>query len=482
MIEAVPVGISITTPEGETIECNSQAFKILGYDSKEESLKIPVLNHYSNPEDRKRFFELAKDGVVKNFEVQLKRKDNTVIWASISSQVQYIENETYYVNSFQDITNRKTVEQNLKESEEKFRTIAEQSFMNIIIIQDGILKYFNERVTQANGYSRDEINSWKSNEFAKLIHPDDREFVMNQAMKKQAGEKNVINQYKYRMVRKDGEIRWLENFSKTIIYQGKPADLVMSIDIDDKIKAEQRLKESEKKYREAYNQADFYKDLFAHDMSNILQNVKSSIELSGMWIDAAEKKLEVKSMFELVQEQINRASSLIQNVRKLSSIDEKSIEIKTIDLKSILNNAVENIRARFPPDDYIINIKLLEEELSVKAGDLLIDVFENILINAAMHNENKPKKMNIKISKIQDGKIKYVKIEHVDNGIGIKDEIKGIIFNRARKKEKSTAGMGIGLSLVKKIIDGYGGKIWVEDRVKGEYSKGSNFIILLRQD
>ena len=58
----------------------------------------------------------------------------------------------------------------LKESEEKFRVITEQSFMSIMVIQDGILKYFNERLPKRIGYSAEEIRNWKPYEFLKVIH------------------------------------------------------------------------------------------------------------------------------------------------------------------------------------------------------------------------------------------------------------------------------------------------------------------------
>lgn len=452
----------------------------MGYNSKEEYLKLPVLNHYYNPRDRERFLELIEKGLVQNFEVQLKRKDNIIIWTSISSKAQKIENQTYFFNSFQDITSRKEIENSLKESEEKFRTIAEQSFMNIIIMQDGVHKYFNERVSKTNGYSSEEIKNWKRGEFRKLIHPDDREFVMEQARKKQAGEKDVVHQYKYRLIRKDGEIRWIENFSKTINYRGRPADLIMSIDITDSIDAELKLKESEEKYREAYNRADFYKDLFTHDMSNILQNIRSSIELSKMWVDDPKKKQKLNEMFDLIKEQTERGASLISNVRKLSRLDDGTFEIKSTNLKNVLNRAIEDVRGRFLVSEFSIKVNFPDNSLFVLAGDLLIDVFENILINAAIHNRNKMKELIIKISKITENDIEYLKIEHIDNGIGIKDEMKQIIFSKFYKKERNSRGMGIGLSLVKQIIDGYGGRIWIEDRVEGDYEKGSNFILMLK--
>ena len=70
-------------------------------------------------------------------------------------------------------------------------------------------------------------------------------------------------------------------------------------------------------------------------------------------------------------------------------------------------------------------------------------------------------------------------MEFKDNGLGISDYRKTSIFERGSQKSWKSKGMGLGLSLVKKIIDMYHGDIWVEDRVKGDHTKGSNFIIMI---
>ena len=68
-----------------------------------------------------------------------------------------------------------------------------------------------------------------------------------------------------------------------------------------------------------------------------------------------------------------------------------------------------------------------------------------------------------------------------DNGIGISDYRKRSIFEKGTRKSQKSKGMGLGLSLVKKIIDTYKGVIWVEDRIKGDYKQGSNFVIILQE-
>ncbi|MHA2131556.1 MAG: ATP-binding protein, partial [Promethearchaeota archaeon] len=73
----------------------------------------------------------------------------------------------------------------------------------------------------------------------------------------------------------------------------------------------------------------------------------------------------------------------------------------------------------------------------------------------------------------------YAKYEFIDNGFGISDQKKEVLFQERFNKEKGSKGMGFGLTLVKKIIESYKGEIWVEDKVKDDYTQGSNFVFLI---
>ncbi|MFX0083495.1 MAG: PAS domain S-box protein [Candidatus Hodarchaeota archaeon] len=235
---------------------NSVAFKKFGYTQKDLNCGINIVELIDPEYKEKAFSKIKKIFEGKSTdpdEYLLYKKDGSNFYARIHSRPVYNNGNIVGIRgTINDINEMILKEQELKESEEIFRTIAEQSFMGIIIIQDGLFKYFNEQARKLNEYSFEEIQNWEPYEFAKLIHPDDKEFVMEQVRKKQIGEKDVVQHHKYRIITKTGEVRWIENFSKTIKYKGRPADLVMSVDITDKINAEQRLKESEEKYRSLF--------------------------------------------------------------------------------------------------------------------------------------------------------------------------------------------------------------------------------------
>ncbi|MBD3197415.1 MAG: PAS domain S-box protein, partial [Candidatus Lokiarchaeota archaeon] len=149
-----------------------------------------------------------------------------------------------------DITNLVHSEFELLEVKEKFETISQQAFISIVILQDNRFKYFNDEFLRVIGFSREEIENWTSFEFLKIIHPDYKDFVKEQAIKKQRGDKDVINEYEFKGLKKSGEIYWAQLYSKTVNYEGSPADLIITLDITERKKAEEQLKLSEEKYRD----------------------------------------------------------------------------------------------------------------------------------------------------------------------------------------------------------------------------------------
>jgi len=242
---------------------------------------------------------------------------------------------------------------------------------------------------------------------------------------------------------------------------------------------EERLTESERKYKEFYNRESFYKDLVAHDINNVLQSIESSAELLSIYLKGSEKEEDYKELTEIVKEQVERGTKLVSNVRILSDLDYVEISLVPKNISTILEQAIKLIKKSFP--ERIIDIKIENpfDEIIVLSNELIFDVFDNILTNAIKHNQNTKVEILIRISKKERDNNSYYKLEFIDNGEGVSDYMKDKIFQRVYGKSKTVGGMGLGLSLVKKILNLYDGDIRVEDKIKGEHQKGSNFIILL---
>jgi signal transduction histidine kinase len=237
--------------------------------------------------------------------------------------------------------------------------------------------------------------------------------------------------------------------------------------------------EFENDYREAYYRTKCLKGIFTHDISNLFQIISNSVELCGLLLREKMNMEEISDYFDLIGQQLNRGKKLINNVRKLSQLEEYEMPLKPIEILNTLKNAIEFTQNSFPGK--IIDIKIVSEEenLYVIANELLADIFENLFMNSINYNRNKIIKITVYVSMMEENYNKYIKLEFKDNGIGLDDSQKENIFQGMKYQSRLSKGMGIGLSLVGKLITLYGGSIYVKDRIKGDHTQGSNFILLI---
>lgn len=242
-----------------------------------------------------------------------------------------------------------------------------------------------------------------------------------------------------------------------------------------------RLQTDEALY-EAFDRVSFYKDLFTHDISNIINNIHLALELSSNYFDDPKGLYKLKEKHEIMKKHVNRSIKLISNIRKLSQIEDSEIQLTRINPFDKIKDVKSMIGTHYLEKDVIIQIESDSKIAFIRANELLLDVVENILINAIKYNENFVAQILIRGSKLKKDNRNYIKLEFIDNGTGIEDFRKEFIFQEGYKDYKMSKGMGFGLTLVKKILDKFEGKIWVEDRVKGDFSQGCNFVILLPLD
>ena len=170
--------------------------------------------------------------------------------------------------------------------------------------------------------------------------------------------------------------------------------------------------------------------------------------------------------------------SEIETDYKLSEIEDTGLYLTAIDAKDVLRTSIQYITKGLQNKRIQIVVINLDRPMYIKANEFLQKVFDNILINAVLHNDHPIIKISIIFSEVRRDGNEYLKIEFIDNARGIPDEIKKDIFLRTEKTEKNGCGMGLGLSLVKKIVEKYNGYISLENKIKGDYTKGSKFIIL----
>ncbi len=376
-----------------------------------------------------------------------------------------------------DITKQKIAEQKLRESEEKYRNIFEKS-SNAIVLLDftGKIIECNSATETIFGYSKDDLIG--QNYLQLPFYTESMIKVLKerfQAITKKSGLKTQELEIK----KKYGNIARIKTNISYVKIGGQNFFQAIIQDITEQKNAEEKLRKSEEKYREAFERAELYKDLFAHDISNILQNVKSSLGLLSMWRNNPEKLNNIDEVMSIINDSIVRGSKLVSNIRTLSKISETGGLLKNLELIQILKEAIKFIRKSFPGKNLNIEIDSKIDGAFVEANELLMDVFENILFNAVKYNKSLKIEIITRLSKIVKDGINYVKVEFIDNGIGVPDVMKENIFKGRSTRTEKAHGMGLGLLLVKKVIENYNGQIWVEDRIKEDPSNGSNFIILI---
>ncbi|MHA1438294.1 MAG: sensor histidine kinase [Promethearchaeota archaeon] len=243
--------------------------------------------------------------------------------------------------------------------------------------------------------------------------------------------------------------------------------------------SQKELSKSEKKYRNAYNRAELYKDLFVHDINNILQNFQSSIDLLSLYLKDENLGNQIDNLIRIIKDQTKKGANLVSNIKKLSEIDDFKLITKKIDVIEFIEKAIRKIKKNYKRKKISIQINAHDDVYYVEANDFFFNVINNILLNAVLHNTNLEIKIQIKISKEIVNEARKIKMEFIDNGIGIPNAMKKQIFRKDSQKKNNLSRMGLGLVLIYKIIKKYNGKIWIEDKVKGDYTQGSNFIILM---
>ncbi|MHA2130718.1 MAG: PAS domain S-box protein, partial [Promethearchaeota archaeon] len=385
-----------------------------------------------------------------------------------------------YTNIYgRDVTERKKAEERIKESEENFRALYEEAPIAYFSIgKDQSILRSNKAAERLLGYTKE---GFKNMKVVDLYATTEHGLEMAQIFFNQFINGVEIQDQELQMKKKNGDNIWISLSVKPLLdAEGKVTESrSMVMDINKRKLAEKALKKSENKYREAFDRANFYKDLFAHDMNNILQVVNSSAELISFQLGDSEKSKDLDNITKIIKKQVERGSKLISNVLTLSELEEKEIIMKKFEIREFINNAVQFVKRAYSERKLQISVDYNNGRYFINTNELLQDVFENILINGLKYNENLRVEISVRVSKQIIDEKKYIKIELVDNGIGVIDAKKDIIFMKGNRKLKGSKGMGLGLSLVGKILNIFNGKIWVEDRVKGDYSKGSKFIVIL---
>ena len=227
----------------------------------------------------------------------------------------------------------------------------------------------------------------------------------------------------------------------------------------------------------ATNEIALLNDLMTHDINNFNQGIMGYIELL-----LQDKRLEEgqRSYAERALLQVRNNARLIDNIRKLAKVRMMSdADFVPMDLHAVVSQAAEVVSKANPDRKITLVSQLISDMYFVNANEFIHELFQNIISNAVKFDASKRVKIEVTISEEAMAAGASWVVSVADRGRGIPDDRKSAVFERFATGMTGIKGFGLGLSIVKSIVDNYGGRIWVEDRVKGDFTKGTVFKIVL---
>jgi signal transduction histidine kinase len=236
------------------------------------------------------------------------------------------------------------------------------------------------------------------------------------------------------------------------------------------------IKNRDERIRAEKDRSEFYLDLMSHDINNMNHTGMGYLEMA---IDNLKGRVDARdtALIEKAYEALKNSSALIDNVRKIKKVQMSLLAPEKLDMGRLLAE-VKDKYARYPGRDITINYAPVS--CYIRACGLFKEVLSNIVENAIKHSDpSKPLTINMALSRVKENGKDYCRAIIEDNGPGIPDEMKEAIFTRFHRGPTGAGGRGLGLHIVKMLVEEYGGKVWAEDRVPGDYTKGARFIILM---
>jgi PAS domain S-box-containing protein len=466
------------SPGGQIVYVNETACNRLGY-SREELLSMYIweIDRNYGPEKYKESWEnIKRNGGTLKFESQHFTRGGRIYPVEVTCSYISYGNKEYMISFDRDITERKLAEEErerlLKEIDgqrQRLQTILDTLPVSLFIVDTRGRIAFANRIARAEHggiFPRTIEELAKTGiRWADTGKPFDvEESGLTRALSKgESMAREVID------VKCADGTHVLKISSVAPLYNARgdiTGAMVTSLDITEMRKLENELDKSKQ-------QAELYLDLMSHDITNMNQALMGYLEI----IEAMRESGEIdKSLIDNSIEIINRSTRIINDVKKLTRIGAGKVPLKNVDVCEILS-AVKSRYSNMPGRSVTINYTP-GKNCMVRAGDLLKDVFDNLVDNAIRHSTG-PVTIDLAIDQVNlEGRC-YYRVTVADNGPGIPPELKKNIFMTLREMRERTVRRGFGLYLVGTLVNYYHGQVCVEDRVPGDYTKGARFVVLL---
>ena len=472
LIENANDAIFIVDAQSRILVANQTAAKKLGYSSA-ELLSMTVSQIDSQEAGRRlpdRLAMLMERGHL-TFESTHACRDGSVIPVEINAQQITWDGQPAVMGICRDISERKLMEDALRESEEKFRLTfsASPDSVNINRLDDGLCVDINEGFTRLTGYTREDVIGRSSLEFGIWHDPADRQKLV-QGLR----EKGFYNNLEAQFRTKDGRLITALMSARVISLKGIPHIVSITRDITERKLMEFRLQQSQK-----FEAIGTLAGGIAHDFNNLLMGIQGHASLISLDLEAYHPHLE---HIHAIDEYIRRATDLTKQL--LGFARSGKYEVKPIDMNELVSESSSMFGRT--KKEIRIHTRCQPMPLVVEADRGQIEqVFLNMYINAwqAMPPEGGDLYLETKAVVLDEACCSphkaepglYASISITDTGSGMDEAIRRQVFDPFFTTREKNRGTGLGLASAYGIIRNHGGMITVNSQV----GKGSTFTIYL---
>ena len=425
--------------------------------------------------------EVAKEGKIKIYEESNKLKNGNVIDCEVIKAPVFDENNNVIgiLGISRDITHRTIAEQKLKESEEKFRQLAE-NIDGVFLIREG-----RNMIYVSPGYEKIFGRSCESlykdiESFGDTVHPEDKDRYINNKNGHIASKdwdkflnsiENKDFDETFRIIRPDGEIRWI--LFRGVPIKGENENIIRKVGILQDITT---IREAERELERL--RTEFFANL-SHEFRTPLNLIFSSLQLIELKLKGitCDNMINFARYTNIIRQNSFRLLRLVNNLIDTTKIDAGYAEYcsTNYDIVKYIKNICDSV-AEFAKEKDIEIIFNSEIEEKIISFDL--DKMERIILNL-LSNAIKYNVLGGKIEVFISSSEEFIEIYVKDTGIGIQEDKLPYVFERFKQVHnrltKVSEGSGIGLCLVKSLVEMHGGTI----KVKSNLGEGTQFIVKL---
>ena len=472
LFDGILDGVYRSTHAGRFLDVNPAMVSMFGYESREAMLAIDIPTAmYFAPEDRfNTIVDTQGDDV---YTYRMKRRDGSEIW--VEDRSHYIRDEQgqiiFHEGILRDVTPRLRVEAERKQAQEalqQFKNIMDESNDAVFIIDPvtSRYEYFNGRACTMLGYTHAELSGMAVTNIAAHIANLDVWLARVELVRENNG---LIFETRYR--RKDGTSFPVEVSARLLEYAEGPSIVAFARDITERQRAEREREKLISDLEAKNNELEQFTYTVSHDLKAPIITIKGFLGFLEKDIFDGKQEHVHKDVMR-IDEAVDKMHRLLSELLELSRIGRMMNAPETIPFQDLVQAALDNIHGRLASHNITVQP---QPNLPAVHGDRqrLTEVLQNLLENAVKYMGEQPDPhIEIGYSGEDNGKpIFFVR----DNGIGIAPEYHERIFGLFNKLDPRSEGTGIGLALVKRIVEVHGGRVWLES----EPDKGSTFYFTL---